>query len=74
MFPPEKEEQYAAVSLRLAQEVRVFFQDEKNREEFSRWYREKFGKNYEWRNQNEKGIRRGERSVCRSRPVRRGSV
>lgn len=34
----------------LIQRVKEYFQDPEHRKEFEEWYKEEYGKNYEWRN------------------------
>ena len=33
----------------LARKVEAYFQDEEHRKQFEEWYRQKYGKDYEWR-------------------------
>ena len=33
----------------LMKKVEDYFQDEKHKKQFEKWYREKYGKNYEWK-------------------------
>ena len=33
----------------LAKKVEAYFQDEENRKRFEEWYRQKYGKEYDWR-------------------------
>lgn len=33
----------------LMKKVEDYFQDEEHRKQFEEWYREKYGKDYEWR-------------------------
>lgn len=45
-------EESALCSL-LAERVKAYFQDPEHRKEFEDWYKQKYGKDYEWRNTHE---------------------
>lgn len=45
-------EESALCSL-LAERVKAYFQDPEHRKEFGDWYKQKYGKDYEWRNTHE---------------------
>lgn len=38
----------------LVRKVREYFKDEENRKKFEEWYRQKYGKEYEWRDAHDK--------------------
>lgn len=40
----------SALCALLVQKVKEHFQNEDNRKEFEIWYKQKYGKDYEWRN------------------------
>ena len=40
----------SALCALLVQRVKEYFQNESNRKEFEAWYKQKYGKEYEWRN------------------------
>lgn len=49
VFVPEKQAQAKAASLLLAQRVREHFKDAANRAKFEKWYLDRFGVPYEWK-------------------------
>lgn len=48
-FTAEVQPQLRAMGLLLGQTLRDYYSDPDNRAEFERWYKAKYGKDYEWK-------------------------
>jgi hypothetical protein len=48
-FIPEKQAQASALGMTLAEKVRGFYKNEQHRKEFELWYKQKYGKPYQWK-------------------------
>ena len=47
-FVPEVQGQAKALSLLIDQSIREYFKEEENRKKFEQWYKQRYGKKYQW--------------------------
>lgn len=52
-FSKDMSLELSTISSALAERVKAYFQDPEHRKEFEDWYKQKHGKDYEWRNTHE---------------------
>lgn len=48
MFPAEKQAQVKRLCAEVAEATRDYFRDKKHREDFEKWYRETYHRDYVW--------------------------